>query len=58
MRVWTYRHYVANSLKYIPQDKYIQESLFDILNPKPVDDRPAEDIVMDVMQKAGLTFGE
>ena len=58
MRVWTYRHYVANSLRFIPQNKYLQSSLYDVMHPAQVDERSAEEIVEDVMAKAGLTWSE
>ena len=53
-----YRHYVANSLRLIPEGKQLTMTLDEILNPKPADNRSGADIVLDVMEKAGLTFGE
>lgn len=58
MREWTFRHYVANSLKLIPENKYIQPTLYEVLNPQPEDDRTADEIVLDIMNRAGLTFEE
>lgn len=58
MREWTFRHYVANSLKYIPENKYIQPTLYEVLNPQPEDDRTADEIVLDIMNRAGLKFEE
>lgn len=56
MREWTFRHYVANSLKLIPENKYIQPTLYEVLNPQPEDDRTADEIVLDIMNRAGLKF--
>lgn len=58
MREWTFRHYVANSLKLIPENKYIQATLYEVLNPQPEDDRTADEIVLDIMNRAGLKFEE
>lgn len=58
MREWTFRHYVANSLKLIPENKYIQPTLYEVLNPQPEDNRTADEIVLDIMNRAGLTFEE
>lgn len=58
MREWTFRHYVANSLKLIPENKYIQPTLYEVLNPQPEDDRTADEIVLDIMNRAGLKFEE
>lgn len=53
-RDWIYRHYVANSLSLIPQNKYYKETLNDWINPKPADTRTAEDITREVIQKTGI----
>ena len=58
MRDWAYRHYVANSLRLIPESKYIQPTLYELLNPQPEDDRSADEIVSDIMTRAGLVFEE
>lgn len=58
MRDWTFRHYVSNSLKLIPENKYIQPTLYEVLNPQPEDDRTADEIVLDIMTRAGLKFEE
>ena len=56
MRDWAFRHYVANSLKFIPEGKAYQDTLYDMLNPQPEDNRPADEIVSDIMKRAGLSF--
>ena len=55
-RDWIYRHYVANSLSLIPQNKYYQETLMDMLEPVPIDYRTAEDITEDVVKKTGIVL--
>lgn len=49
-----YRHYVANSLQNIPQGKWITASFNDVLNPKPIDNRSGDEIVLDMIKKHGL----
>ena len=51
-----YRIYVSKSLQLIPQDKYLTKNYSDILKPEPKDERSGEDIVSDIMLKAGLKF--
>ena len=51
-----YRFYVTNSLQNIPQNKYITKTFYDMLYPEPQDDRSAEEIVDDVVAKAGLVL--
>ena len=55
-REQAYRSYVTKSLQLIPQNKFIDTSYSEILNPKPVDTRSGDEIALDVMQKAGLHF--
>ena len=45
---------MSKSLQLIPQTKWLQTDLTDIINPKPVDNRTPEEIADDVIQKAGL----
>ena len=54
----TYRLYVANSLYYTPQNKMMAKSLQDILYPVAEDTRTGDEIVLDIIAKAGLSFGE
>ena len=51
-----YRIYISKSLQLIPQDKYLTKNYSDILKPEKKDDRSGEDIVSDIMLKAGLKF--
>ncbi len=53
-REMTYRFYVTTCLQNIPQQKYTTVSFYDILYPKPEDNRSAEEIAADVIAKAGL----
>lgn len=52
-----YRFYITRSLQLVPQNKYLKDSYFDVLTPKKVDTRSGDDIVRDVMARAGLKFG-
>lgn len=51
-----YRIYVSRSLQLAPQDKYITKNYTDLLKPQKIDTRSGEDIVSDIMLKAGLKF--
>ena len=53
-RDWIFRHYVANSLSMIPQNKYFKDTLSDWLEPKKADNRTAEEITIEVMKKTGI----
>lgn len=53
-----YRIYVTKSLQLIPQNKYITVEFAEALNPNNIDDRSGEEIVIDVIKNAGLTFGD
>lgn len=60
-REMTYRIYIANSLQNIPQNKYTALTLYDLLyNPveNEEDDRTGDEIALDIMQRAGLIFGD
>lgn len=52
----TYRFYIANALQNIPQNKWYAKSLYDIMYPKPEDNKSGDEIAMDVIKKAGLSF--
>jgi hypothetical protein len=60
IRDWTYRHYVANSLRYLAkgEGEYLLPTLYEALHPKPVDNRTGDEIAIDVIKKAGLKFKE
>lgn len=49
-----YRFYVTDSLRFIPQSKYTTKSFYDMLYSKEEEEKTAEEIVQDVVQKAGL----
>ena len=56
-----YRMYVADCLRIIRKKKkkmcggaYITETFVDIRNPKPVDNRPVEEIAADIIKRAGI----
>lgn len=55
-RDWIYRHYVANSLRMLPERKYYQTTLKDMLDPPPVDNRTAEEITEEVLKNTGITL--
>ena len=54
MRVWTYRHYVANSLRLLPQNQYLSMTLAEVFEP-PVT-MTGEEVIEEVMSKAGLKW--
>lgn len=56
-----FRNYLANGIKMISEntathsgDRYLALSYNDIINPKPVDERTGDEIVSDIVCKAGL----
>lgn len=53
-----YRIYVTNSLYYMADNKRISRTYNEIIHPKPEDKRTGDEIALDVMQRAGLSFGE
>lgn len=53
-----YRIYVTKGLQLAPQGKYIKDSYIDILKPRKIDKRNGNDIIIDIINKAGLKFGE
>ena len=55
---WICRHYVANSLRIIPESKQISNTLYEIMHPAPVDTRTGEEITRDVCERAGITIIE
>lgn len=58
IREWTYRNYVADSLRLIPNNQYQSMTLREMLTPVKQDKRTAEEITQDVMEKAGLKWKE
>jgi hypothetical protein len=51
-----YRAYVTESLRLQGENKYIQRSWMDIINPKPVDTRTGDEIALQVIKNAGLHY--
>ena len=56
-----YRIYVADCLRIISENtakigggSYITAKFFDIINPKPVDNRSGEEIAADIIKRAGI----
>ena len=53
-----YRLYVTRSLQLAPQGKNIVPTYMEVLEPKKVDVRSGDEIVVDIMSRAGLSFGD
>ena len=53
-RDWVYRHYVANSLMMLPQNKYFKTTLEEMLEPQNIDTRTGLEIVDEVIAKTGI----
>lgn len=53
----TYRIFVTESLRLAPQAK-ISKPYREFVNPKKIDTRSGDQIVIDTMKKAGLKFRE
>ena len=53
-----YRIFVTKSLQLNPQNKYITIDYIDMFKPQKIDNRSAEQVVVDLMKEAGLNFGE
>jgi light-regulated signal transduction histidine kinase (bacteriophytochrome) len=58
IREWTYRNYVADSLRLIPNNQYQSMTLREMLTPVKQDKRTAEEITNNIMEKAGLKWKE
>lgn len=46
--------YICKSLQLIPQGKYLSEDIYSIFEDKPKSERTAQEIVDEVVKKAGL----
>lgn len=53
-----YRIYVSKSLQLAPQGKWLTSSYVDILKPQEVDTRSGDEVIVDIMKRAGLKFEE
>ena len=51
-----YRLYITKSLQLIPQNRYITMDFADILTPHKVEKRSGEEIAVDIIKGAGLSF--
>ena len=58
LREEAYRIFVTRSLQLIPQNQYLTINFEDVLNPQLADDRTGDEIAADVMNAAGLSFGD
>lgn len=57
-RDMTYRFYISNSLQNIPQNKYTVSTLYDLLYNEYKENLTGDDVAVNVIQRAGLTFEE
>ena len=57
-RELTYRIFITRSLQLIPQNKYLKKDFYEYLNPVVEDNRSGNEIVLDIMHRAGLHFEE
>ena len=64
MREKSYRGYIAEVMRLIGENvasitggSYITSKWVDLLDRKPEDDRTADEIALDVITRAGLSFG-
>lgn len=48
-----YRIFVTESLRLAPQNRFINQSYYDIINKK-IDNRSGDEIAMDVIERLGL----
>ena len=58
MRDWTYRHYVANSLRLLPDRKYLSMTLDEALNPPPEINMTGDEVLEELLQKGAIRFKE
>ena len=53
----TYRIYVTRSLQIAPRGESLTKKYYDIVNPRVEEHISGDEIVADVMKRAGLKFG-
>lgn len=61
IREETYRIYITKSLQLAPQNQWLTKDYYDIINPDNIPDTPeksGDEIAAEIIEKAGLTFGE
>ena len=51
-------NYTADSLHYMPENKSITLRYKDLIKPRVVDNRSADEIAVDIIQRGGLRFEE
>lgn len=51
-----YRMYVTKCLQLIPQHQALKVSFEDVVKPKKVVEKTGDELVLEVMKKAGLTL--
>ena len=56
MKEWTYRHYVADSLRMNPSGQAYTLSLREMLKPQKMDLRTADDIKDELTLNAGIIW--
>ena len=52
-----YRFYVTRSLQIAPRGESLVKTYHEMLKPQPVDNRSGDEIVIDIMKRAGLSLG-
>lgn len=58
VREETYRIYVTRSLQLAPQNKNIMPTYSELLKSSEKDVRTGDEVVLDIMARAGLKFGD
>ena len=53
-----YRIYVTESLSLAPQQKYLKKGYRELLSEGPKEEKTGDEIALEVILGAGLTFGE
>jgi hypothetical protein len=63
-RIWehqreeAYRIYISESLRLLPQNKYIQKPYYEIIQPQTAQNVSGDEVAVDIITRAGLTFME
>lgn len=53
-----YRIFISESARLAPQNKWVSITWSDFINNKEEEPVDAEELILEVMQNAGLSFGE
>ena len=51
-----YRVYITDTLYYQSQNKHLTQRYIDVITPKKIDTRSADEIAADIIKRAGLTL--